>query len=147
MIDPVSKKEPSKTSKKQIKEYASKYKNYQDDGLKKTPWYRDPWSTQPAHLITCIAFVYLAFRLFPDSRRGSTGASTLTRLLYVSSISTVFGAQFWMTFVSGLALFFSIPRHMFAKVQAVLFPLYFLINATLLLIAIVTYTQHNPTHL
>ena len=103
--------------------------------------------TQAAHLVTILAIVYLAFRLFPDSRRGQSEASTLTRLFYIASISTVFGTQMWMTFVSGLALFFNVSRHTFASVQSVLFPLYFLFNAVLMLIVIVTYTQHHPTHL
>ena len=57
--------------------------------------------SQPAHLVTIVAVVYLAFRLFPDSRRHATEASTLTRLLYIAAVSTVFGSQVWMTFVSG----------------------------------------------
>lgn len=58
--------------------------------------------SQPAHLVTIVAVVYLAFRLFPDSRRHATEASTLTRLLYIAAVSTVFGSQVWMTFVSGM---------------------------------------------
>lgn len=147
MVHP-TKPEPSKISKQQIKEYSSKYKHLKDEEKQKMPWYKDPLEyTQPAHLVAIIAFIYLAFRLFPDSRRSQTEASTLTRLLYVSSISAVFGSQFWMTFVSGLALFFTVSRHIFAKVQAVLFPLYFLTNSALMLVVIVTYTQHHPTHL
>ena len=48
---------------------------------------------------------------------------------------------------AGLALFLSVPRHVFAQVQQVLFPLYFLSNAVLMLVAVVTYTRHHPTHL
>lgn len=48
---------------------------------------------------------------------------------------------------AGLALFLSVPRHVFAQVQQVLFPLYFLTNAVLMLVAVVTYTRHHPTHL
>nr|XP_045609471.1 transmembrane protein 205-like [Procambarus clarkii] len=144
------KREPTKVTKAQIKEYGKKYKNFQSDASDKEPGLRLRAlleHTQPAHLITIVAVVYLAFRLFPDSRRHATEASTLTRLLYVASVSTVFGSQVWMTFVSGLALFFSVPRHVFAQVQQVLFPLYFLCNAALMLVAVVTYTQHHPTHL
>ena len=57
--------------------------------------------SQPAHLVTIVAVVYLAFRLFPDSRRHATEASTLTRLLYIAAVSTVFGSQVWMTFIAG----------------------------------------------
>ncbi|XP_068243981.1 transmembrane protein 205 [Palaemon carinicauda] len=145
----VKKKEPSKTTKVQIKEYAQKYKHFESDEKKdRLPWYREALEhTQPAHLVAILAVMYVAFRLFPDYRRNPTEASTLTRLLYVSAVSAVFGSQVWMTFVSGLALFFSVPRHVFAQVQQVLFPLYFMCNAVLMLIAVVTYTQHHPTHL
>ncbi|KAK8747451.1 hypothetical protein OTU49_016815 [Cherax quadricarinatus] len=145
------KREPTKVTKAQIKEYGKKYKNFNSDADEKREnahWYREVLEhTQPAHLITIVSVVYLAFRLFPDSRRNATEASTLTRLFYVASVSTVFGSQVWMTFVSGLALFFSVQRHVFAQVQQVLFPLYFMCNAVLMLVAVVTYTQHLPTHL
>ena len=58
--------------------------------------------TQAAHLVTILSIVYLAFKLFPDSTRSPSEASTLTRLIYVATISTVFGSQIWMTFVSGM---------------------------------------------
>lgn len=146
------KKEPTKVTKAQIKEYAKKYSSFQTEAKKEhkepAPWYRELMEhSQPAHLVTIVAVVYLAFRLFPDSRRHATEASTLTRLLYIAAVSTVFGSQVWMTFVSGLALFLSVPRHVFAQVQQVLFPLYFLTNAVLMLVAVVTYTRHHPTHL
>ncbi|XP_045136179.1 transmembrane protein 205-like [Portunus trituberculatus] len=144
-----TKKEPTKITKAQIKEYGKKYSDYQKNDKKEpAPWYRELMEhSQPAHLVTIVAVVYLAFRLFPDSRRHATEASTLTRLLYIAAVSTVFGSQVWMTFVSGLALFLSVPRHVFAQVQQVLFPLYFLSNAVLMLVAVVTYTRHHPTHL
>jgi len=36
-----------------------------------------------------------------------------------------------MTFISGLALYFSLPRHMFGEVQKILFPKYFTLNTFL----------------
>lgn len=146
----VNKKEPTKITKAQIKEYGKKYSDYPNGENKKepAPWYRELMEhSQPAHLVTIVAVVYLAFRLFPDSRRHATEASTLTRLLYIAAVSTIFGSQVWMTFVSGIALFLSVPRHVFAQVQQVLFPLYFLTNAVLMLVAVITYTRHHPTHL
>ncbi|KAK4293097.1 hypothetical protein Pmani_034172 [Petrolisthes manimaculis] len=148
------KKEPTKVTKAQIKEYGNKYRDYQEQEQDKKEG-GGPVSrcsvflehSQPAHLVTIVAVVYLAFRLFPDHRRHATEAATLTRLIHVAAVATVFGSQVWMTFVSGLALFLSVPRHVFAQVQQVLFPLYFLCNAALMLVAVVTYTQHHPTHL
>ncbi|XP_076062263.1 transmembrane protein 205 [Oratosquilla oratoria] len=142
------KKEPNKITKEQIKEYAAKYKDFPDDKKEAASKFREAMEhTQPAHVVAMLAILYVAFRLFPDSRRSPAEASTVTRLLYVASVSCVFGSQMWMTFVSGLALFFSVPRHVFAQVQSVLFPLYFLCNAALMLVAVVTYAQHHPTHL
>lgn len=50
---------------------------------------------------------------------------------YLSTFAIQFGSQIWMTFVSGLALYFSLPRHTFGQCQRVLFPKYFLMNACL----------------
>lgn len=141
------KKEPTKTTKQKIKEFANKYKDFRPISAGRLPWYREVLQqSQLAHLITIVAVVSLAFRLCPDSRRSPAESSTLTRLVYIATVSAVFGAEFWMTFVSGLALFFSVPRHVFAQVQVVLFPLYFLLKAVLLLLALFAYTQHRPTH-
>ncbi|CAL4096173.1 unnamed protein product, partial [Meganyctiphanes norvegica] len=143
----LNKKEPNKVTKIQIKEYAKKYKHV-ENSEKPRPWYQSALDfSQPAHAIAIVSVLYLAFRLFPDSRRGQVEASTLTRLFYIAAVSTVFGTQIWMTFFSGLSLFLTVPRHVFSQVQAVLFPLYFLLNSVLMLIAIICYTQTNPTHL
>uniref|UniRef100_A0A2P2I6B1 Transmembrane protein 205-like n=1 Tax=Hirondellea gigas TaxID=1518452 RepID=A0A2P2I6B1_9CRUS len=141
------KKEPTKTTKQKIKEFAARYKDFKYTEGRRMPWYKElVQQSQLAHLITIISVVSMAFRLCPDSRRSPAEASTLTRLIYIGTISIVFGSEFWMTFVSGLALFFSVPRHIFAQVQVVLFPLYFLLKSVLLLLALFAYTQHRPTH-
>lgn len=46
-----------------------------------------------------------------------------------------------MTFVSGLALYFSLQRHIFGQVQRVLFPKYFAMNATLGLIKLFSFCE------
>lgn len=46
-----------------------------------------------------------------------------------------------MTFVSGLALYFSLPRHTFGKCQVILFPKYFLQNTALSTATLITFTK------
>jgi len=52
-----------------------------------------------------------------------------------------------MTFVSGLALYFSLPRHTFGSVQQVLFPKYFLLNAFLSLISLAIFLRAKNSEL
>ncbi|EDW27122.1 GL16582 [Drosophila persimilis] len=47
-----------------------------------------------------------------------------------------------MTFVSGLSLYFSLPRHIFGQCQQILFPRYFAFNAVLSLTMLVTYAKY-----
>ncbi|KAL1493356.1 hypothetical protein ABEB36_011425 [Hypothenemus hampei] len=94
-------------------------------------------TTQPAHVVTSAAVLWIAFLC--RSRTTITTLSPIWTLLYLGSFSAHFGAQIWMTFVSGLALYFSLPRHTFGSIQKVLFPKYFLLNATLSLVTLVIF--------
>ncbi|KAJ8983441.1 hypothetical protein NQ317_013203 [Molorchus minor] len=96
-------------------------------------------TTQPAHLITAIAVLCIAYLFFPN--RTSSQISPIWTLIYLGSFSAHFGAQIWMTFVSGLALYFTLPRHTFGNVQQVLFPKYFLLNAALSLITLAVFLR------
>ncbi|KAF5278105.1 hypothetical protein FQR65_LT03621, partial [Abscondita terminalis] len=68
-------------------------------------------------------------------------------LLYLGSVSAHFGTQLWMSFVSGLTLYFTLPRRVFGKVQRALFPKYFLVNAVLSLISLSIFLKHNNGNL
>ena len=46
-----------------------------------------------------------------------------------------------MTFVSGLALYFSLPRHTFGMCQEILFPKYFTLNTVLSAITLITFVR------
>lgn len=96
-------------------------------------------TTQPAHLVTSVAVLFLAFLC--RSRTAVATISPIWTLLYLGSFSAHFGAQIWMTFVSGLALYFSLPRHTFGSVQKVLFPKYFLLNAGLSFITLTIFLR------
>lgn len=99
-------------------------------------------TTQPAHVVTLLAVSTVAYLLFTN-KTNPVQPSPLWAFVYLLAASTHFGAQMWMTFVSGLSLFFSLPRHTFGNVQRVLFPKYFALNALLSLITIAIFVRHN----
>ncbi|XP_017056056.1 uncharacterized protein LOC108097959 [Drosophila ficusphila] len=118
-------------------------------------------TTQPAHLI---AVCILAFVLMTVGRdlidpttttvtaatedAATTATSTrttggvLAALVFLGAFATHFGSQIWMTFVSGLSLYFSLPRHVFGQCQQILFPRYFALNAMLSLTMLVVYAKY-----
>ncbi|XP_064473669.1 transmembrane protein 205-like [Ornithodoros turicata] len=104
--------------------------------------------SQPVHVFTVLVVCYLSFLLFP--RQKTSGIivqpqpSSLANFIYVTSFATHFGAQFWMTFISGLVLFFNLPRHVFGQVQRLLFPKYFCINAALGFVTLLLFVVHHP---
>lgn len=119
-------------------------------------------TTQPAHLIAvCIlAFVLMtvgrdlidptttvetatetAASATATSTRTATGG-VLAALVFLGAFATHFGSQIWMTFVSGLSLYFSLPRHVFGQCQQILFPRYFALNAMLSLTMLVVYAKY-----
>ncbi|XP_060515755.1 transmembrane protein 205 [Cylas formicarius] len=105
-------------------------------------------TTQPAHLVISLAVLCLAFLCFSKSQKPQAATvSPLWTLVYLGSFSTHFGAQIWMTFVSGLALFFTMPRHIFGSIQKVLFPKYFFLNATLSLLTLAVFLRAKNTEL
>lgn len=70
-------------------------------------------STQPAHLLIMSTVIALAMLFYPRNSSfvvleiQPSADSTLWPLLYLSSFSILFGAQMWMTFVSGTLSFLS----------------------------------------
>ncbi|CAH1980513.1 unnamed protein product [Acanthoscelides obtectus] len=102
-------------------------------------------TTQPAHLITAFSVLCLLYLLFPSKTKSTI--SPVWTLVYLGSFSAHLGAQIWMTFISGLALYFSLPRHTFGSVQQVLFPKYFLLNATLSLITLAIFLRTKNAEL
>ncbi|XP_017148558.1 transcription factor kayak [Drosophila miranda] len=120
-------------------------------------------TTQPAHLIAVCILVFVLMTVGRDliegspattpttttrtlssssSTGGGGGSGTLPNLVYLGAFATHFGSQIWMTFVSGLSLYFSLPRHIFGQCQQILFPRYFAFNAVLSLTMLVTYAKY-----
>ncbi|XP_046671678.1 transmembrane protein 205 [Homalodisca vitripennis] len=101
-------------------------------------------TTQPAHVVMVGAMLLLSSSLLQLS--SAPAHSPLISLAYMGSFSTHLGNQFWMTFVSGLALYFNLPRHDFGAVQKILFPKYFTINSVLSLVTLLSFTKlHHLT--
>ncbi|XP_053612882.1 transmembrane protein 205 [Plodia interpunctella] len=75
------------------------------------------------------------------SRPGSETQVRGWKALYIGALATHLGAQIWMTFVSGIVLYFSLPRHVFGSVQTVLFPVYYAFNSMLSLLGLLAYIR------
>lgn len=106
-------------------------------------------TTQPTHIITIAAVLFVASVLVPTKERAQTPGHFYSRaisFIYLASFVIHFGAQIWMTFVSGLSLYFALPRHAFGEVQRVLFPRYFTINACLSLTTLLIFVKHHPAY-
>ncbi|KAH8344818.1 hypothetical protein KR067_008281 [Drosophila pandora] len=103
----------------------------------------DPATTTTTTATTSVVDSSLADATSSQSTtRSSTGGSVLAALIYLGAFATHFGSQIWMTFVSGLSLYFSLPRHVFGQCQQILFPRYFAFNAMLSLTMLVVYAKY-----
>ncbi|XP_045774365.1 transmembrane protein 205 [Maniola jurtina] len=91
-------------------------------------------TTQPFHVALAV-LVIIAWL----TRAGSSAHVRGWRALYVGAVATHLGAQIWMTLISGIVLYFSLPRHEFGRVQTVLFPVYYAFNSLVSLLAVLAY--------
>lgn len=91
-------------------------------------------TSQPFHVALALVVV-LAWLAQP----GGAGSLRGWRALYVGAVAVHLGAQVWMTLVSGVVLYFNLPRHEFGRVQTVLFPVYYAFNAICSLVAFFAY--------
>uniref|UniRef100_A0A1B0FLG6 TMEM205-like domain-containing protein n=1 Tax=Glossina morsitans morsitans TaxID=37546 RepID=A0A1B0FLG6_GLOMM len=124
-------------------------------------------TTQPAHIIAICILSFVLLVVWPELVDWQTtnraldqteesqrhwepkerrhNENTFALLVYLGSFATHFGAQIWMTFVSGLSLYFSLPRHMFGMCQQILFPKYFALNAMLSIVMLILYVKYFLT--
>lgn len=101
-------------------------------------------TTQPAHVASILFVLTISYCMWPElHKKRERQSNQLTTLVYIRSFAAHFGAQLWMTFVSGLALYFALPRHTFGMCQEILFPKYFIINALLSSTTLVTFAKIN----
>ncbi|XP_043265781.1 transmembrane protein 205 [Colletes gigas] len=107
------------------------------------------YTTQPAHVIMIAAVLCVTSALVPNKDRVQVAGHPHSRtasFIYLASFVMHLGAQIWMTFVSGLSLYFALPRHIFGEVQRILFPRYFTINACLSLTTLLIFIKHHPAN-
>ncbi|KAK0066390.1 transmembrane protein 205 [Biomphalaria pfeifferi] len=90
-----------------------------------------------------VVISFLSFLLYP-SRRKMDSPSVLYGMLHLGSFGANFGAQLWVTLVAGLTMFYSLPRHMFGKVQSRLFPMFFLWSLVCSAITLSTFLVQHP---
>ncbi|XP_023941624.1 transmembrane protein 205 [Bicyclus anynana] len=93
-------------------------------------------TTQPFHVLLAVLVVVAWL-----ARAGSSGSVRGWRALYVGAVATHLGSQIWMTLISGIVLYFSLPRHEFGRVQTVLFPVYYAFNSLVSLLAALAYLR------
>ncbi|XP_075977422.1 transmembrane protein 205 [Anticarsia gemmatalis] len=91
-------------------------------------------TSQPYHVALAVLILF-AWLSSPGSGSNVRGWMAL----YVGAVATHLGAQIWMTLVSGIVLYFNLPRHEFGRVQTVLFPVYYAFNAIMSLLALIAY--------
>lgn len=120
-------------------------------------------TTQPSHAISMLFVSFILLVLWPNlvgqtsiagnaattptstCPKTQTRANVLVSLAYFGSFAMHFGAQMWMTFVSGLALYFNLPRHTFGRVQEILFPKYFSMGTALSVVTLLTFIKLQQT--
>lgn len=59
-------------------------------------------------------------------------------LMHLLAVSSWFGCSVWVSFVAGIIMFQTLPRHVFGRLQAKLFPAYFQFSTVTLVVAIAT---------
>uniref|UniRef100_A0A1A9W788 TMEM205-like domain-containing protein n=1 Tax=Glossina brevipalpis TaxID=37001 RepID=A0A1A9W788_9MUSC len=124
-------------------------------------------TAQPAHIIAICILSFVLLVVWPElvdwqktnramdqtkeshrhwePKERKHNENTFAILVYLGAFATHFGAQIWMTFVSGLSLYFSLPRHMFGMCQQILFPKYFALNAMLSILMLILYAKYFLT--
>lgn len=95
-------------------------------------------------MASIILVLVVSYCLWPElHNKRETTKSALASFVYLGSFAAHLGAQLWMTFVSGLALYFSLPRHTFGLCQEILFPKYFLLNTILSCATLIAFAKIN----
>ncbi|VVC31482.1 Domain of unknown function DUF4149 [Cinara cedri] len=116
--------------------------------VQKSPAYKVLFFTQPAHVIMALAVTLVAASMIPGKKTTTVNGEvvkprTFVNFVYLAAFCTHVGAQFWMTFISGLSLYFNLARHAFGDVQKILFPKYFSLNS---LLSAITLIQFGKMH-
>lgn len=82
--------------------------------------------------------------ILSGSYKTTGNRTTSIVFLHLLSFAAHLGAQCWVTFVAGFAMFFSLPRIMFGHLQSRMFPLYFATTLVLSSVTLMTYIVQHP---
>ncbi|XP_060598079.1 transmembrane protein 205-like [Ruditapes philippinarum] len=91
-----------------------------------------------------LSIVVLIAAIVTGATKSSANKSSHIAFLHLLSFAAHFGAQCWVTFVAGFAMFFSLPRIMFGHLQSRMFPLYFTTTLILSCITLLTFVVRHP---
>ncbi|XP_067846154.1 transmembrane protein 205 [Heptranchias perlo] len=73
--------------------------------------------------------------------------TTFAKLLHLIFLSTFWGMQIWVTFISGLIMGSNLTRHTFGFIQSKLFPYYFHLGSTCAFFNLTIFAVHHPSEL
>uniref|UniRef100_A0A2S2NVJ1 Transmembrane protein n=1 Tax=Schizaphis graminum TaxID=13262 RepID=A0A2S2NVJ1_SCHGA len=113
--------------------------------LRENPVYKILYFVQSAHIIMALAVVLVTVIVFPsDSKMSSRQSeriqlSGLVNIVHLAAFSTHFGIHIWMTFISGVCLYYKLSRHAFGDVQKILFPKYYSTSSLLSAITLIQF--------
>jgi len=146
---PVDRKKPGDALTSLTRSTIDKCTSYFGE-FQKSPAYKVLFFTQPAHVIMALAVTLVAASMLPGDMKKTSNVNgenvkprTFVNFVYLAAFCTHVGAQFWMTFISGLSLYFNLARHAFGDVQKILFPKYFSLNS---LLSAITLIQFGKMH-
>lgn len=88
-------------------------------------WPKNKW-LQPAFVVPTLGVAHLAGQVYLKDVSCPVVPSSNYNFLLLGSLGAGLGLQLWTTFVQGLTMRKVLPRHQFGKVQASLFPKYFI---------------------
>ncbi|KAJ7361833.1 hypothetical protein OS493_014474 [Desmophyllum pertusum] len=90
--------------------------------------------------------VTLSSRISEEIQQGKM-LTTAVRFIHLFTFGTWLGMQFWVTFVAGYKMYFTLTRHTFGHLQSQLFPVYFTVGSCLSTVALATYYLMHPVQM
>uniref|UniRef100_UPI00398E3BBC transmembrane protein 205 n=1 Tax=Pristiophorus japonicus TaxID=55135 RepID=UPI00398E3BBC len=73
--------------------------------------------------------------------------TTFAKLLHLMFLSTFWGMQIWVTFISGLIMNSNLTRHTLGLIQSRLFPYYFQLGSACAFFNLTIFAIHHPSEL
>ncbi|XP_060089307.1 transmembrane protein 205-like [Heteronotia binoei] len=73
--------------------------------------------------------------------------STVVKVLHLVFLSTFWGMQIWVTFISSFVMGNNLPQHTFSFIQSCLFPYYFCIGSACAFINLTIFAMCHPSKL